>query len=146
VDTEKQPHLDILKEVMLFKGLNKNLLRKLIIDLVPKEYNAGEIIFSEGDTGKALYIIMAGSVKISKKVDPGEKILASFGPASYFGELALINQSPRFATAIAQENTNLLIMYKSYFDDLINGNNIISTRILLNLVESLSQYISRDTN
>lgn len=144
LDTEKEHNLHILKDVQLFKGLNRKLLRKLLIDLVEKEYEAGEIIFSEGDVGKALYVILDGSVKIVKKTDSGEKVLAVLGPGSYFGELALINQSPRFASAITEEKANLLIMYKSYFDNLIKGNSAISSRVLLNLVSSLSNYIGKE--
>ena len=141
-DKEKEQELDILKKANLFKGLSKKLLRKLIIDLIPKDYRSGESIFSEGDSGKALYIVMKGSVKIIRHTASGEKTLAKLGSGSYFGELALISNSQRFATAVADENTKVLIMYKAYFDDLIKGHSAISSQILLNLLESLSNYIS----
>lgn len=141
LDNENNNDLAIISEVRLFKGLSKTLLRKLLIELFEKEYAGGDIIFSEGDSGKALYILMSGSVNILKKCDTGDKLLAPLAPGSYFGELALISESPRFATAVAVEKTRLLIMYKSYFDNLITGNSGISSRILLNLAESLSQYI-----
>ena len=140
-DSENKTSLDILSNVRLFKGLNKALLRKLLTELFEKEYNAGEVIFSEGDRGKALYIVMSGSVKIVKKTGSDDKVLAPLGPGSYFGELALISESPRFASAITDEKANLLIMYKSYFDNLIKGDSRISTRVLLNLAECLSGYI-----
>ncbi len=144
LDTEKEHNLHVLKEVHLFKGLSRKLLRKLLIDLVEKEYEAGETVFAEGDAGKALYVILDGSVKIVKKTNSGEKVLATLGQGSYFGELALINQSPRFASAITEEKANLLIMYKSYFDNLIKGNSAISSRVLLNLVSSLSNYVGKN--
>jgi CRP-like cAMP-binding protein len=142
-DKDKEPLLDILAQVSLFNGLNRKLLRKLLIDLIPKEYEAGEVIFSELDIGKALYIVVDGTVKIAKEVDGNEKTLARLSSGSYFGELALINQTPRFASAVAETRSNLLIMYKSYFDDLIRSNNAISSRILLNLTEALSFYICK---
>ena len=135
--------LATIGEVCLFKGLSKTLLRKLLIELFEKEYDSGEIIFSEGQVGKALYIVMSGSVSILKKCDSGEKVLARLVPGSYFGELALVSESPRFATAIAEDKTRLLIMYKSYFENLIKGNSQISSRVLLNLSKTLSQYIYR---
>lgn len=140
-DKEKERDLDILRKAQPFKGLSRKLLGKLLIDLIPKDYTAEETIFSEGDKGKALYVVMKGSVKIIKKTGPGEKVLSRLGPGSYFGELALINNSHRFATAVSEENTEVLIMYKAYFDDLIKGNSAISSQILLNLLESLSNYI-----
>lgn len=146
LDSEKEHSVSVLREVLLFKGLNKKLSRKLLIDLIEKEYKPGEIIFSEGDSGKALYVILSGSVRIVKKINSGQKILANLGPGSYFGELALINQLPRFASAVADAESNLLIMYKSYFDNLIKGNSAISSQVLFNLAESLSYYICRSEN
>ncbi|RJQ44434.1 MAG: hypothetical protein C4538_10465 [Nitrospiraceae bacterium] len=141
-DPGKEHELKILNEVSLFRGLKKHLLRKLLTDLFEKEYTAGETVFSAGDTGKALYVVMSGSVKIIKQANPEERLLTTLGPGSYFGELALIRESPRYASAIVEENARLLIMYKSYFDSLMKGNNTISSLILMNLAESLSTYIS----
>jgi CRP-like cAMP-binding protein len=144
LDTTRESHLRTLSEVPLFKGMGKKLLRKLLIDLIEKKYTAGDIIFHEGESGKAVYVVLEGSVKIIKKAKAENRTLAVLGPGSHFGELALINQCARFATAVAEKDAILLIMYKSYFDDLIRGNSAISARILLNLAEILSNYIQRD--
>ncbi|MCL5022035.1 MAG: cyclic nucleotide-binding domain-containing protein [Nitrospirae bacterium] len=141
LDTSKASHLRVLGEVPLFKGMGENLLRKLLVDLVEKEYEPGEVIFHEGDRGKAVYVVLDGLVKISKRSNAGDRTLAVLGPGTHFGELALINQCARFATAAAERQSLALIMYKSYFDDLIRGNSAISSKILLNLAEILSNYI-----
>jgi CRP/FNR family cyclic AMP-dependent transcriptional regulator len=146
LDSTREPHLRVLGDVLLFKGMGKNLLRKLLIDLIEKKYAAGDVIFHEGDGGKALYVLLEGSVRIMKRSSSGDKTLAVLGPGSHFGELALINQCSRFATAVAEEESLLLIMYKSYFDDLIRGNSAISSKILLNLTEILSNYIHSPQN
>lgn len=140
-DDKKENEIALLKSVPLFNSLDKTVLRKLLTDLFKKDYAAGDIVFSEGDMGKALYVVMDGLVKIVKNTPEGDKTLAVLKPGSYFGELALIKESPRFASAVTEEKTKLLIMYKSYFDNLIRGDSAISSRILLNLVESLSSYI-----
>lgn len=144
LDKEKERRIGILQKVHLFKGLRRNLLMKLLVDLVEKEYEQGEVIFSEGEIGKALYIILDGSVAIAKKCDGDCAVLAELPAGSYFGELALIDQMPRFATATTQKRTTLLIMYKSYFDDLIKGSPAISSHVLLNLVELLSAYVRKN--
>jgi len=144
LDTTREFHLRTISDVSLFKGLSRKLLRKLLIDLIEKKYSAGDAIFHEGESGKAVYVVLEGSVKIIKKTNSENKTLAVLGPGSHFGELALIGQCSRFATAIAEKDSLLLIMYKSYFDDLIRGNSAISSRILLNLAEILSNYIHRD--
>jgi CRP/FNR family cyclic AMP-dependent transcriptional regulator len=143
-DKEKEHRIDILQKVHLFKGLRRNLLMKLLVDLIEKEYEPGELIFSEGEIGKALYIILDGSVALTKKGKADGDVLAKLPAGSYFGELALIDQMPRFATAAAEERTTLLIMYKSYFDDLIKGSPAISSRVLLNLVELLTAYVRKN--
>ena len=144
LDTTRESHLRILSDVPLFKSLGKKLLRKLLIDLIEKKYTAGDIIFHEGESGKAVYVILEGSVKIIKKTNSENRTLAVLGPGFHFGELALLSHCSRFATAIAEKDSLLLIMYKSYFEDLIRGNSAISSRILMNLAEILSNYIQRD--
>jgi len=144
LDMTRETHVRMLGDVPLFKGLPKRLLRKLLIDLIEKKYGAGDVVFHEGDDGKALYVVLEGSVKIVKKSGPENRTLAVLGPGSCFGELALIGHCCRFATAVAEKEALLLIMYKSYFDDLIRGNSAISSRILLNLAGTLSDYIHRD--
>jgi len=144
MDTTRESHLRTLSDVPLFTGMGKKLLRKLLIDLIEKKYTAGDIIFHEGESGKAVYVVLDGSVKIIKKSNSESKTLAVLGPGSHFGELSLIGQCSRFATAVAEKDSILLIMYKSYFDDLIRGNSAISSRILLNLAEILSRYIQRE--
>jgi CRP-like cAMP-binding protein len=140
-DREKDHRLSILQQVGLFKGLRRNLLMKLLVDLVEKEYQQGDVIFSEGDPGKALYIILDGSVEIVKRCGSEDKVLVTLSAGSFFGELALIDQMPRFASATAMKKTTMLIMYKSYFDDLIRANNNISSQLLMNLVELLAAYV-----
>jgi len=144
LDKKKERRVAVLQNVHLFRGLRRNLLMKLLVDLVEKEYEPGELIFSEGEIGKALYIILEGSVTLTKKGNGDPAVLAELPAGSFFGELALIDQMPRFASAAAQERTTLLIMYKSYFDDLIKGNTAISSRVLLNLVELLSAYVRKN--
>ena len=141
MDTTRESHLRTLSDGPLFKGMGEKQLRKLLIDLIEKKYSAGDIIFHEGDSGKAVYVVIEGSVKIIKKSNLENKTLSILGPGSHFGELALIDNTLRFATAVAEKESLLLIMYKSYFDDLIRSNSAASARILLNLAEILSDYI-----
>ncbi len=143
-DTDKDRRLEILQRVTLFRGLRRNLLMKLLVDLVEKEYQAGDIVFAEGEMGNALYIVLDGSVALTKRCGDTDTVLDNRAAGSYFGELALIDRMPRFATAVAQEPTTLLIMYRSYFEDLIHAGNAISARLLQNLVVLLAAYIRKN--
>jgi CRP/FNR family cyclic AMP-dependent transcriptional regulator len=143
-DPEQRRRLQLLAEVPLFAGLNRRHLGRLLVKVFEKEYRAGEIIFREGDPGKALFIVLDGKISIARAADGFEKPLALLGPGAYFGELALIDDQPRFAGARADEDSLLLIMYKSHFDELIEGHKTLAIQIMENLLKTLAGYVRSD--
>jgi HEAT repeat protein len=104
-----------LKNVPLFKFLSLDDL--LIVDqaLVQKDYLAGETIFREGQPGSDLCIISEGRVAIRKQFHGTERELAQLGPGECFGEMALFDDAPRSATAIAATDVTLLTLERSRF-------------------------------
>lgn len=75
-----------------------------------EEYEDGECIFEEGDSGRDLYIVQAGSVRITKKTSLGVIDLAAFKKGDFFGDMALLQSLPRYAAAHAIGRTRLLIL------------------------------------
>jgi CRP/FNR family transcriptional regulator, cyclic AMP receptor protein len=144
MDPEQVRRLRLLAGVPLFVGLTRRQLGKLLVKLFEKNYTGGETVFREGDPGKALFIVLDGRIAIVRSVDGVEKTLASLGPGAYFGELALIDDQPRFAAARAEEETILLILYKSHFDDLIEGQKALAIRVMENLLKTLAGYVRAD--
>ena len=140
MDPEQLRRLKLLAGVPLFAGLSRRQLGKLLVKLFEKRYAAEETIFREGDPGKALFIIQEGRISIARVAD-GDRPLAVLGPGAYFGELALIEDQPRFAGARADEETLLLILYKSHFDDLIEGHKALAVHIMENLLKTLAGYV-----
>ncbi len=140
-DPEQLRRLKLLEKVPLFAGLSRRQLGKLLVKLFEKEYAAGETIFLEGEPGKALFVVLDGKVSICRAGQSGEHHLATLGPGAYFGELALIDDLPRSATARADESSALLILYKSHFDDLIEGHSTIAIRVMGNLLKTLAGYV-----
>ncbi len=140
IDPEQLRRLDLLEKVPLFAGLSRRQLGKLLVKLFEKEYGAGDTIFLEGEPGKALFIVLDGRVSICRAGLGGEHRLATLAPGAYFGELALIDDLPRSATARADEPSALLILYKSHFDDLIEGHTTIAIRVMGNLLKALAGY------
>lgn len=84
-------------------------------------FQPGKIIFSEGDIGKAIYFILDGSVRLVKKSGGEEKVIGILSKSQCFGELALLDQQKRFATAIAEEKTHLMRIDKDLFLKLYNA-------------------------
>src|SRR5476649_2336565 len=96
-----------LKKIPLFANLTSEHLGKVSAIATQKELKANDKIFSEGDVGTEMFLIMKGKVRISKMVPGvGEEALAILEPGSYFGEMALIDDTPR--SARSEEHTSEL--------------------------------------
>ncbi len=107
-----------------------------------KEFIKGEIIFREGDLGDVMYILQEGMVDLKKKVEKGEVVLKTISKSSeFFGEMALIDGSPRSASAVAMAPTKVLVIDGKSFEKMIltNGN------FALKIIKILSSRI-RNTN
>ena len=72
---------------------------------------AGQVLFHEGEAGRAMYVVLAGRVGVRK----GEKEIAEGGPGNYYGEMALIESKVRSATVYAIEPTRLLEITEEQF-------------------------------
>jgi CRP/FNR family cyclic AMP-dependent transcriptional regulator len=101
-----------------------NDLGAAILEKLVKTYQKAEIIFSENSPGKEMYIVYSGRVGLYREGRYGKtgksKLLAVVGSGDFFGEMALVDDSPRSATAIAEEdNTQLLVLDKSKFTYLL---------------------------
>src|SRR5918912_2351749 len=105
-----------LKEVALFRGLPEAELEVLAGQVVRKHYGRNEVIFPQGARGEGLYIVVQGHVSISRQGPEGDElILTVCEPGEYFGELALFDQAPRSASAVAIDDCRVLFLSLSVF-------------------------------
>jgi CRP-like cAMP-binding protein len=95
---------DFLKQTILFQDLTEEELVEVLIIGHVQNFKAGEVIFREGDPGDRLFLIIDGSVRISKFIGANEEALAILEPKSYFGEMTILDAEPRSAWAIAHDN------------------------------------------
>ena len=95
-----------------------------------RTYQAGEIIFSEYEPGDSFYLIQTGRVRITKIVGEIEKNIDILQPPEIFGEMAILEGTPRSATAIAIENVKVLEFNRANFEILMMGNPQIALRLL----------------
>lgn len=104
----------------------------------------GEVLFKEGDTGEEMYFIRNGKIKISVGEEDQEKVLAILKEGEFFGEMAVIDGSPRSATATALEETDLLTIDKESFVSKINENPLVAyvVEVLTQRVRTLDQQIT----
>ena len=82
-----------------------------------KVYQMGETIFKEGDEGSRAYVLQSGEVEISKLLDGNRSVLGTIGPGGIFGEMALIDDKPRMATATAMDTTTVILVSRQMLED-----------------------------
>ena len=97
---------------VLVRNLPLELVEEAVKNIKERKYDTGEIIFSEGDSGDLIYFIQNGSVLISHGGDQ----IAKLSSGDVLGEIAIITGESRTATAVAKENTTLLVIQKEDFD------------------------------
>ena len=101
--------IDFLSEVSLFSQMKSDDLKRIADKTRSQHFDKGAIIISEGAHGSKLFIIISGRAEAIKDLGgKSETILGSFGPRSYFGEMALIDDLPRSASVVAKEDTHVL--------------------------------------
>ncbi len=104
-----------------------------------KKIPANTVLFNEGDAGEEMFILQTGRVKISKRIRGVEKTLATLEKGEFFGEMAILNDKPRSATAETLEDCDMLVIDRKTFDALIRGNSEIAVRFIKRLADRLRE-------
>lgn len=100
---------DFLSKVSIFSHMKSEDLKRIAEQARYQEFNEGEVIIKEGEHDNTLFIIISGKAEVIKNLgERNEKVLSTFGPGSYFGEMALIDDLARSASVIAREGTRVL--------------------------------------
>lgn len=127
-----------LQKVPFFSQLESDSAKALADQLVPRRFSEGQIIFHHGDPGGLLYIITGGKVKISYTLPEGqEALLAILGAGDFFGELALLDDAPRSATAIAMDRTDTLTLHRDDFINFISQNPEFAYQVMRTLAKRI---------
>ncbi len=109
-----------LKRVSIFSGMTLEQIRVLTSHLDEQHFLPGEVILLEGDFSQELYILVSGQVRIVKDCGKAqERTLAVLGPGDFFGEMAIFESAPRSATAVAEEEAELLVLSPDKFKQTI---------------------------
>ncbi len=138
--------LEFLKKVNLFDTLSVNELEKIEKISRIEAFARDAVIFKEGDPGDRCYVITNGEVRISKFIpNIGEEALAVLKPGDYFGEMALIDNFPRSAHAIANADVALLAIGKTDLDKILIMDRELGYKLLWAFTKTLSKRL-RETN
>ncbi|MDR2149524.1 MAG: Crp/Fnr family transcriptional regulator [Spirochaetaceae bacterium] len=102
-----------------------------------KVFQEGQIIFSEFEPGDTFYLVQSGQVRLIKLIGGIEKILDILQPSDVFGEMAILENSPRSATAIAVDTVTVLEFNRQNFEILMQGNPQIAIKLLKTFVKRI---------
>lgn len=134
-----------LKEVPVFAGLSDKELDEIEKLTHERKYQAGEDVFKQFAPAEGMFIIISGSVEIYIENDGSKNILAELSDRDFFGEIALLDDKPRSAGAVATTPSILLGFFKPDLLSLMERNPALSSKILTNLGTVLAERL-RKTN
>ncbi|MCA9680936.1 MAG: cyclic nucleotide-binding domain-containing protein [Myxococcales bacterium] len=136
-----------LQEIPLFSGLLPTHLDRIAKLAREFEYTKNEYVFSHGDDGDGLYLVVSGAIRISRNMGGmGEEALAVLREGQHFGEMSLIDDDiPRSADAVCHEAAHLLKLPKHDLRDLMFVDRELAYELLWRFVRGLSARL-RDSN
>ena len=129
--------IDALRRFPLFKPLDYLDLVKILNILKVEHYKEGDRIIREGEESDKLYIVLTGGVEVRKS----GKQLAEFSPGFFFGEMGLIDESPRSADVLALESTRLLVVPHADFRNMLNQESRMALKVLWAFCEVLNSRL-----
>ena len=104
-----------------------------------REVPRGTVLFREGEPGREMFVVQAGRIRISKRVGEAETALAALGPGEFFGEMSILNNRPRTATATVVEDARLLVIDPKTFDAMLRANAEVAIRMIKKLADRLEE-------
>lgn len=126
---------ELAKRVPLFNGLDAEDVAKIFAKGMTMEVEKGNMLFYQGTTGNQMYVVLGGRIDLFD----GKKHLASLRTGDLFGEMAVILNEPRSASAMAGETSRVFVLSETVFQKLMTKHAAI--RILLNIIGVMARRI-----
>ncbi len=137
-DKEVLEKVKFLSQILLFRNIKRKELLYILENLYEKVYEKEDVIFEEGDIGRALFIIYKGRIGLYKNKDEKKILFSEVKEGDFIGEMALLEELPRTLSAIAEEKTTVFMLYKTNLENMITAKPKIAARINYNLAKILS--------
>ena len=142
-EANKKDIYSLLTNVPIFRGLSKGQLREFAKIAHSREYEAGEVVFWKGEPGVGMYIIQNGSVSVFVGDDPAQPdyVFATLGDGDFFGELALLDDSPRSASVLADKSTKLIGIFRPDLFSLFERRPKLGILVLTQLAQMVGERL-----
>lgn len=135
-----------LKQIAVLQAMDDAALARVAAALEPRDYGDGQTVIAEGDPGDSMYFIVRGCVRIEKRAQAGtavRKTLTVLEAGDYFGEMALLDQKPRSASAVTVGDTRILRLSKAAFDQMQRESGVAGMSVLFAMIRTSSERIRR---
>jgi len=123
----------------MFDKLDPSEILEIIHIVEVEQYQAGDIIFKEGDEGDAWFVLYGGAVEVLKHGETGEKKITALGPQACFGEISILDGSPRSATIRVTEDSVIFRVPRDAFAELIESDHLVAYKLLQHMAILLAE-------
>lgn len=135
-----------VRAITTYDGFSAQVVGELAKVSEVKTFQVGDIIFSEGDAGGALYLILDGGANVFKTLDPEKGIrrqMAELFAGDFFGEISWIDKKPRSATVVAGKESRMLCLSCEVFEELMWRDPATASSLLYGIIRSVSRRMRR---
>ena len=133
-----------LRRVPLFSEIDERALLELVGAACNFRWRAGGVVFEQGTEAEALFVVLSGSVRILDVRDGREIEIASAGPGQFFGEHSLLLRRTHSKRAVADEDTELMVLSKGQFEELLAERPALEGQLREGIQERLRQAESTE--
>lgn len=138
----KKQKVDMLRGVKLFAGLAPGQLGEIADVMEEISYPAQRYVVRQGQVGTGFYLIATGKARVQR----GDRTLNTLGPGDFFGELSVLDQSPRMAHVMTEEPTTMLALASWDFTRLLESNPKLTLGILKEVARRLREATDHHSN
>jgi len=137
--TDEESVHSLLRDIPLFDELSSGELSSIESILHRREYDPGEVLFHQGNPGVGMYIIQKGTIEIV--YEPTGETLVELSDGDFFGELALLNETPRSATAVSKNESVLYGLFRPDLLGLVERDPSLGVQLLLRMSQVISERL-----
>ena len=133
--------VEVLESLTLFRNLSYKEIIRILNRTEVRNFAPGERIIEEGAPGEELFVILGGKVRLHK----GNAFITHLERGAHLGEMALVDRSPRSASATAEEQTKMLLLRRREFYEVLRKEPALATKLLWSFLQVLSDRLRKTT-
>jgi CRP-like cAMP-binding protein len=137
------PKLKVVGATAIFRDCSRQELEILKLYLHERHYLAGEIVFDEGEEGEGVYIVLSGKFIATRKGMLKRKKIGEILPGECFGEIALLEATPRLATVVAEESSVVLAMFRPELERLAEARPRLGFKLAMQVARLIAVRLRR---